>query len=241
MIEKKVTALKKRIFHVAALSAAEGAGPIPGLGAVIDFQLIISEVEEYKRQLGLDDKTLEALSRDYHIPKDTLVNTVDMSNITKVITAMIAEQAADISVDLIQFIPVLGQIAGASMSFETASAVLRRVLSKLRVTAIKIFQLTLEASKDLYFGSSPSPNREEWVRKTVEASKDLGFASSPLPASPDTGERAANGDPWLWMAAVLGTAVVLTLINACTNSPLLLNAALALPALIAIAWFYEKA
>ncbi len=212
MIEKKVDALKRRIWGVATLSAAGGAVPIPGASAVFDLVLVTAEVEEYKHQLGLDDETLDGLSKTYHIPKDTLVGAVAMSNIPKIVTTMMAEHATETAIG---FIPVLGQIVGAAMSFATTLAVLRLVLSKLREAAIKIVKLTVEASKDLEYGTGP-------VRK-----------------SPSTGNAAAIGDMWLWMGAVLGIAVGLTMLYA--YSPLLLYVVLALPFLLAMLWFYQKA
>ncbi len=46
LIEKKVDALKKRISLVATASAVGWAVPIPGLSALVDLRLVISEVEE---------------------------------------------------------------------------------------------------------------------------------------------------------------------------------------------------
>ncbi len=183
MIEKKVEALKKRIWFVATASAAGGAIPIPGFSAALDMGLIIGEVEEYKRQLGLDDKTLDGLSTKYNIPKDALAGAVAMSNIPKVLAGMMVEHATETAISLI---PVVGQITGAAMSFGTTSVVLRIVLSKLREAAIKIVQLTIEASKDLELAgpSRTSPNTVRWLWMGVVLGTCIGlmmlYVYSPL-------------------------------------------------------------
>ncbi len=143
LIQLKVEAFEKRIWLVAALSAIGGSTPIPGLTALVDLGHVVREVEEYKRQLGLDDEALDRLSEKYHIPKDVLVNTVDMSNTPEIITRMMAVMATEEAVDLL---PALGQIAGAGVAYRTSAAVLRLALSQLRDAANKIFHLTIEAS-----------------------------------------------------------------------------------------------
>ncbi len=161
-----------------------------------------------------------------------------MSNIPKVTAGMMAEHVTETKIG---FIPVLGQIVGAAMSFGTTLGVLRFVLSKLREAAIKIVQLTVEASKDLELESGPSrasSNPRECVRPTVEDSKDLEFGNGPSGTSQNTWESAANGAMWLWMGVVLGAAMGLTMLF--DYSPLLLYVVLALPCLIAILWLYQK-
>ncbi len=146
MIRLKVEAFEKRIWFVAALPVLRGSVSLPGFSELVDLGPVISEVEEYKRQLGLDDEALEQLSEKYHIPKDVLVNAVDRSNIPEIITRMMAEMATE---EAVEVLPAMEQLPGASLAYETTSAVLRLVLSKLRDAAIKIAHLAIEASDDL--------------------------------------------------------------------------------------------
>ncbi len=62
VIEEKYNTLWKRIWIVAGLSAAVAVMPIPGLSVAADVGLLIAEVNVYKTQLKLDQKSLEDFS-----------------------------------------------------------------------------------------------------------------------------------------------------------------------------------
>lgn len=145
IVNRKVEALKARIWMVATMSAAGGAIPVPGMSAVIDMMLVAHEIREYKKQLGLDDKTLHGLAIRHGLDEEKLIKIVGLTNIPKAATAAAFAMAAEEVMSF--FLPIAGMVVGAAMSFGTTAAVLRQFLSKLQKAALQIVELTIQASK----------------------------------------------------------------------------------------------
>lgn len=63
VIKRKEALLRKRIYKVAICSAVGGAVPIPGMNILVDAALIHNEINFYKKQLCLDDDSLQEIAR----------------------------------------------------------------------------------------------------------------------------------------------------------------------------------
>ncbi len=143
IINKKCEVLRRRIWKVAGLSALGGAVPLPGVSVAVDTGLLIHEIKEYTHQLGLDNKTLKSLSERYRVDVNRLIAIVGLASIPRAVAAVAVEMATEEVISF--FLPILGSIAGAAMSFGTTMAVLRHFLSKLQNAALQIAELTIEA------------------------------------------------------------------------------------------------
>ncbi len=155
--DKKIEALKARIWIVATISAAGGAIPLPGLSIPIDTVLITHEVMEYKRQLGLDRNTLEELAKSHQIDVERLAKIVGFSDIPKAIASGASVGVLLVGRGLIKgFVPVVGSVIGAGVSYASTSAVLRSILSKLRKAVLQIIEEVIIAESDSNTGAHHS-------------------------------------------------------------------------------------
>ena len=68
----KIAALHRRIWIVSSASAAVAVIPIPFLSLGFDATLVMTEVEFYRKQLGLDQAALQKLSQIYRIPMEKI-------------------------------------------------------------------------------------------------------------------------------------------------------------------------
>ena len=144
IINRKCEVLRRRIWKVAGWSALGGAIPLPVVPPVIDTGVMVHEVREYIQQLGLDEETLKSLSERHRVELNNLIAKVGVANVTRAVAGVAAHMAAE---GLLKFfVPILGSITGAAMSFGTTRKVLEHFLSKLHNAALEIADLTIEAA-----------------------------------------------------------------------------------------------
>ncbi|XP_056455747.1 uncharacterized protein LOC130389817 [Gadus chalcogrammus] len=71
-IQKKKEVFRSQIWRYAITSAAVAAVPIPGISIAADVGILVKVLRDYLFGFGLDEKSLEKLSRDTNIPLDDI-------------------------------------------------------------------------------------------------------------------------------------------------------------------------
>ena len=125
---------------VAALSAATGAIPIPGVGGAIDVILIGGTIMVYYRQFGLNNVTPEEqnlLKKNYRkvIQRYGFRQAADF-------TATIAPKTLGIIFgveEVASFIPIIGIAIAGSISFAFTFRYLWQAINELEETAIAVW------------------------------------------------------------------------------------------------------
>lgn len=145
VIKAKKSALQKRIFLVAIASAAGAAVPIPGVGLAVDVAILLGEAHEYRKQFGLDDKTLEENARALESTVDRLKKDLDLRSLiisasVKSITGLCTSVAVSTATEnAIKFaVPIIGSVIAAGISYGVSVACLTSLLQSFSVDAIKV-------------------------------------------------------------------------------------------------------
>ena len=135
MVQRKVKILKDRMWKAAALSAACGLAPFPGLSIIVDIGLIQRETSLYRSQLGINKyeemsagfAALSLLSQ--HGPK-TIAEMCKMYS-----TQAVAEQFAE---EFARYIPIVGSIIASGLSFGCTYLTLRYYLNTMEEAALLV-------------------------------------------------------------------------------------------------------
>ncbi|XP_045179196.2 interferon-inducible GTPase 5-like isoform X1 [Mercenaria mercenaria] len=153
VIERKLEALKERIYKVSLLSAVGGAIPIPGVGAAVDLAILAEEVNFYKSQLGLDAETIAEHARYLNtearqLQKKLGLQSFGLATTAKGLAQSVSSLAASETVEstLPLAIPVIGSIISAGISYGVSVASLRYFLGILSEDARKINEELLKNS-----------------------------------------------------------------------------------------------
>ncbi|XP_060567231.1 interferon-inducible GTPase 5-like [Ruditapes philippinarum] len=145
LIHRKKDVLQKRIMKVAIVSAIGGAVPLPGVGLVVDLSIFIEEIHFYRKQLGLDDDSLQEIARSLdttveHLKVDLQLNShflgASLRSIAAFVSTLVLSEVAE-TVSAIA-IPILGSFVGANISYGSTVAVLRSILDALVSDALAI-------------------------------------------------------------------------------------------------------
>ena len=126
-----------RMWKIAAISGAGGAVPVPGLSIAIDTGLIINEVNFYKSQLGIPDENSEEFGRLTSKTKEKILKFCLTSAIEfgRLFASYVAYSNAE---EFVRFIPLVGSVIAASLSFTSTYLFLKASLEELEKTALKI-------------------------------------------------------------------------------------------------------
>ena len=152
LIEMKAEELGSRIKWVSAASALGGAVPVPGISAAVDLALVLAEVKFQKEQLQIDDGTMKKHAERFGpVFKEKLEAgaseamkpfLVDQDALKVVLMArMASSEALEIAV---KTVPILGSIAGASVSSGVTFYTLRTALNAHTEIAQKLINVVNE-------------------------------------------------------------------------------------------------
>ncbi|XP_063077004.1 interferon-inducible GTPase 5-like [Engraulis encrasicolus] len=140
-LDWKYQAFNKTIRHVSAMSGIVGAAPVPGLSFALDTVMVLSFLTGVYRSFGLHDKALERLSEKVGKPileevkKSELIQGIGKSMLT---SSMQPKLLASAAANVLSLIPVVGNIAAATLSYKTTRAVLQEGLDELYGVAKKV-------------------------------------------------------------------------------------------------------
>ena len=125
---------------MAALSAATGAIPIPGVGGVIDVILIRGTIMVYYRQFGLNNTTLE---------EDTLLEKKIRDIVERYSFRSVLDFAPAIATktfglmlgveEVSTFIPIIGIVIAGSISFAFTLHYLLKAINELEEAAMAVW------------------------------------------------------------------------------------------------------
>ena len=148
----KAEELSARIKGIAVASALGGAVPVPGVSFAVDLALIFAEVRFQKKQLQIDDGTMKKHAERFGpVFKERLEAgaseamkpfLVDQDALKVVLVArMASSEALEIAV---KTVPILGSIAGASVSSGVTFYTLRTALNAHTEIAQKLINVVNE-------------------------------------------------------------------------------------------------
>ncbi|XP_069749859.1 interferon-inducible GTPase 5-like isoform X2 [Narcine bancroftii] len=142
VLAQKRDQLKKRIWMLATLSGGVGAVPVPGLSFACDLGILVTGIIEFRTYLGLDDASLQRLANITGKPVEFLkaeVKTPLMGEINKEFIKRIVVGSTFVGISVaevvLNFVPVIGSIFGATSSFALTYSLLNKVLDELTENA----------------------------------------------------------------------------------------------------------
>jgi GTP-binding protein EngB required for normal cell division/uncharacterized protein (DUF697 family) len=112
-LEKKKTECKKLLTKYAAISAANGINPLPGVDVSVDFSMMFKLFSEIRKIYGLNDERINNLTVAVPLAKKVL------DYATKEGLALLLKRFATKTIlkNSSKFIPLVGQIIAASAGF----------------------------------------------------------------------------------------------------------------------------
>ena len=143
IFQRKVDALRQRIWKVATASGAVAAIPVPGLSFVLDGALILRELRMYRSQLGLP-KIGSAEFVNLHVATREKVLSVTLTTAAQLSTYCASYAASTAIEEFTRYIPFVGPAIASSMSFSTTYYALSQLLKDVEKTAKVVLQ---EAAK----------------------------------------------------------------------------------------------
>nr|XP_006112706.1 interferon-inducible GTPase 5-like [Pelodiscus sinensis]XP_006112707.1 interferon-inducible GTPase 5-like [Pelodiscus sinensis]XP_006112708.1 interferon-inducible GTPase 5-like [Pelodiscus sinensis] len=152
IVEKKKAELQERIWEAALVSCAIGALPIPGFSLVCDVVILMSRMSLFCKYLGLDEESLTNLARQVDKPVEELKSVIQKSPLASTITKDFVMSLLSkcivgslMAVELLlDFVPVLGSLAGGALSLGTTYYMLKSFLDDAAEDAKKVLTKFLE-------------------------------------------------------------------------------------------------
>ncbi len=153
----KVAALYRRIWIVSSASAAVAAIPVPFISLGFDATLIMTEVEFYRKQLGLDQNSLQKLSQVYRIPMEKIEKELKeifpiqhLNSLRRVVLDFAKKQAMGATTEeFSRYIPYVGTAIASTLSFAVCYAVLYKILLRMEQAALKVIDVVINASNQM--------------------------------------------------------------------------------------------
>jgi len=159
MISLKVAELRSRMWKAAALSGAVGAIPVPGVPLAMDIGIVTAESKFYRTQLNLDETSLKRhaeIKKDYHILK-WLLDVPDFVQLrlnTEIWKAAAVEEC-------LRYIPLIGSLIAAPLSFAGTYCALKLVLDKMERVALEVAECAAESAASACSDESDDDDDDE--------------------------------------------------------------------------------
>ncbi|XP_045188062.1 T-cell-specific guanine nucleotide triphosphate-binding protein 2-like [Mercenaria mercenaria] len=156
VMQQKRRALQKRVWIIALMSGLENACHIYGLSFYLDLEPVIAEVQEYRRQFGLDDASILKIARSL----DTTVESLKKASAFKTNYSQLADggllnqyktlSVYDVADGITQsFSPILGGLISGNSSFGSTYYVLNRLLDMMETDALRMIEYVKYRSAEL--------------------------------------------------------------------------------------------
>lgn len=152
IIIKKKKAFQSRIKYWAGLSGTVAAVPVPGLSVAVDIGLMVRVVKSYVTDFSIDKSSLEKLAERTDVLYANLCAVVRSPlagvEITRELLTRVLTQLACIAVFMtaeegVRWIPVVGLVASAGLSFVVTYKALNSFLDTLADDAQRVFEKAL--------------------------------------------------------------------------------------------------
>jgi predicted GTPase len=156
VMHQKRRALQKRVWIIALMSGLENACHIYGLSFYLDLDPVIAEVQEYRRQFGLDEASILKIARTL----DTTVESLKHASAFKTNYSQLADggllsqyktlSVYDVADGITQsFSPILGGLIGSNTSFGSTYHVLNRLLDMMETDALRMIEYVKYRSAEI--------------------------------------------------------------------------------------------
>ncbi|XP_026008186.1 interferon-inducible GTPase 5-like [Astatotilapia calliptera] len=152
IIIKKKKAFQSRIKYWAGLSGTVAAVPVPGLSVAVDIGLMVSVVKSYVTDFSIDKSSLEKLAERTNVQHADLCAVVRSplagveitpELLTRVLTQLAFIAAFMTAEESFRWIPVVGLVASAGLSFVVTYRALNSFLNTLADDAQRVFEKAL--------------------------------------------------------------------------------------------------
>ncbi len=156
IIRAKVNELKQRIWLVAIASATVAIIPIPFVSLGFDLTACIQETKVYRKQLGLNEKTLRQLSERHKIPYEQFSiafnDRIPIQMVTD-IGKFVLSSARSIALSIgpqqtSRYIPIVGTAIASAASFGSTIYILNSILNDMEQVALEIQKIVFEHSSN---------------------------------------------------------------------------------------------
>ncbi|XP_048355967.1 uncharacterized protein LOC125434528 [Sphaerodactylus townsendi] len=140
VLKKKKAAMEDLIWKVATKSCSIAMIPLPGLSLVCDLDILVSTMKFFCQVFGLDEDCLQRVAKlgkkDYNVLKSAIKKSPLSSEITPEFVKGLLEKSLLCSTVktaqiVLDFIPLLGYLAGGPSSFITTFHMLKKFLRDL--------------------------------------------------------------------------------------------------------------
>ncbi|XP_065434889.1 interferon-inducible GTPase 5-like [Chrysemys picta bellii] len=166
-LEKKKQQLQAQIWRKSLASCAVAAVPIPGLSIVCDTTMLMMSLKEYCRDFGLNENALATLARQNNkliaelkaVIKSPLSEDITKDLVIKLLTKCGAG-TVKYSTYFLNFIPVVGSILSAAVSFPTTKIMLQNFLDAAAADALRVLEVVMEgdvSNREKQHKKHPSP------------------------------------------------------------------------------------
>ncbi|KAI4885857.1 hypothetical protein NFI96_023183, partial [Prochilodus magdalenae] len=139
MLERKVKMFEKAVWAAAIVSGGNAVAPLPGLSFACDIAIVGAFFTRCYYAFGLDDKSLEKLSKRMNKPH---LISLDKSSLLKELIQKTAQQMGGSAVKESQYslAPGVGSAAAAAISFGMTCNLLQKGLERLADEARKVLR-----------------------------------------------------------------------------------------------------
>ncbi|XP_060578717.1 T-cell-specific guanine nucleotide triphosphate-binding protein 2-like [Ruditapes philippinarum] len=151
VIKKKEDLMRERMYKVAICSAVEGILPLPGMNIVVDAVLIQNEINFYKKQLRLDDASLQEIARSMNKTTDELTASINvekglLKDPAKILVQIMKEHFTRKGASFFASVAfsIFGGLTAAGTSYMRTVDFLSNSLDKLVPIAIEINRLFIQ-------------------------------------------------------------------------------------------------
>ncbi|UJR13145.1 hypothetical protein I4U23_000169 [Adineta vaga] len=154
MVQTKARELRSTMWKYASLSAVIATIPTLGLSIAADLVIIATAGKTFFNGLGLDDASLQKLSNitranlpklkgivEQNIDVKKLLTSQGIKELCVSLPAVIASEAAE---EGLRFIPLLGSLIAAPISFGTTYYILNHIFTKIEEVALLVVKTATE-------------------------------------------------------------------------------------------------
>ena len=139
ILQRKVNVLKRRIWKVAAVSAAGAFLPIPGFSVAFDTSLILEELILYRSQLGLPNVGSAEFEELRLVTKEKVLQ-VCLTTAPQ-LSEFLAPYAAEAAVEeAARYLPFVGLAIASGMSFGATYYGLYKLLGSVEDAALSVLR-----------------------------------------------------------------------------------------------------
>uniref|UniRef100_A0A8D0HJX4 IRG-type G domain-containing protein n=1 Tax=Sphenodon punctatus TaxID=8508 RepID=A0A8D0HJX4_SPHPU len=153
ILRKKKAALQTQVWQMASVSCAGGLVPLPGVSLLCDIATLVSNMVHFCIVLGLDDNSLTRLANQVGKPfpelrsavkKTPMAGNINKEYVISLLSKSLVCGAATVAELVLDFVPLLGSVAGGGLSFASTYWVLSSFLNDSEEDAQNVLAKSLE-------------------------------------------------------------------------------------------------